>query len=157
MRETFVLEDLLNIMIELETFGNKNYASLAEKAADRKLSEYFGVLASMELKHKAIFEDLKASVISFEQTDLDPEYTAYLDATLKNAIRFMKVNSIGETTIDFDYGYDLAVSLEKDAILFLIEIKSLMPQIHHATIDTLIEEERSHLKFLYKYMEGESH
>ena len=65
--------------------------------------------------------------------------------------------SMGETTIDFDYGYDLAVSLEKDAILFLIEIKTLMPQAHHETIDTLIEEERAHLKFLYKYMEGDTH
>ncbi len=158
MQETFVLEDLLNTMITLEGFGNENYKRLSVITKNLQLKEYFGILADMELKHKAIFEGFKAECVQFPEPVLDEEYLAYLKSLLSNALRFMKLVSVsdlvGDVVDDFDTGYDLAVTLEKDAILFLIEIKTLIPPRHHEVVDRLIKEERSHLQYLYAYREG---
>ncbi|MCK8060501.1 MULTISPECIES: ferritin family protein [unclassified Fusibacter] len=154
MKETFVLEDLLNMMIELETFGNENYQRLALNTTNSSLKEYFTTLAEMELKHKHIFEGFKEEAVTYPGSELDEDYTDYLKSILKNAVRFMKINRNSEHMDDFEAAFDLAVTLEKDAILFLIEIRTLIPSDHHHIIDRLIAEERSHLKYLYNYIEG---
>ncbi len=52
MSEKFILEDLLNALIELEETGNKLYTELSERVENTKVSDLFSLLARQELKHK---------------------------------------------------------------------------------------------------------
>lgn len=147
MNETFRLEDVLNVLIELETLGNKNYLFMAGQTENPKLHDFFEILANQELKHKAIYESFKKEFINFEHNEVTEEYHEYMRVLLENSIRIL--NKIGDIN-DLLLSYDMAITLEKDTILMLIEFKNLIPETYHKDIDKLINEERAHLKFLYQ-------
>ncbi len=54
MQESFILEDVLNTLIQLEVTGNKVYTELAKRTGDDKSVELFTTLADAEMKHKRI-------------------------------------------------------------------------------------------------------
>ena len=147
MNELFVLEDVLNVLIELETKGNFNYSFMARQTENPKLHDFFEILANQELKHKAIYEGYKQEFVTFEHSQVTQEYKEYMSVLLKNTIRML------EKTADLNdilQSYDMAITLEKDTILLLIEMKHLIPASRHEEIEKLINEERQHLKFLYQ-------
>lgn len=147
MHEIFALEDVLNVLIELETKGNENYSYMATQTNNIKLHEFFEILAKQELKHKAIYEEYKNEFVTYTLSDLTLEYKEYMEVLLKNSIRML------QKSIDLNdllLCYDMAITLEKDTILLLIELKNLVPKSKHNDIEQLINEERQHLKFLYQ-------
>lgn len=148
MQEVFVIEDVLNILIELETLANKHYIELAKIAKDEKLAALFDKLAVYELDHKKIFTKLKSKAIKFPTSEVTPEYTRYLDALLKNTIKFIKSQTV---SYDYEEGFELAVKLEKDTILFLSETRPLFGEEFHHEIDVIIGQEREHLRYLLEY------
>lgn len=147
MNETFQLEDVLNVLIELETQGNRNYLFMAQKTDNPKLHDFFEILANQELKHKAIYEGYKKEFINFKHSEVTKEYQEYMGVLLENTIRLL--NKSGDIN-DLQTSYDMAITLEKDTILMLNEFKNLIPESHHGDIDKLMNEERTHLKFLYQ-------
>lgn len=155
MTELFSIEDLFNAIISLEGIGNRNYKRLAEQAHDAELKAYFSTLAEMELKHKMIFESLQAKVVTFPHEEMDASYRDYLGSLLSHTLRFVNLFEVQmvnpEVYEDFDMAFDLAVGLEKDVILFLSEMKHILDSHHHPVLNQLLDEERSHLKYLYDY------
>jgi len=150
MRETFSLEDIFNIMIELETLGNKHYMEMQTMTTDLKLKELFGQLAQQEVAHKELYTKYKNLNITFEATNADEEYVSYMDALLAGTVKFLNAS---REIKNFDHGFDIAINLEKDTILFLSELKRIIEPSYHESIDTILDQERSHLKFLYNYLE----
>lgn len=155
MQTSFNIEDLFEAIIAIETVGHKNYKRLSAHTEDPQLKRYFTSLAEMELKHHAIFTEMKKSVVHFPTPNLDTDYADYLRSLLANTLRFVKLFEVQmvnpEVFSDFDLAFDLAVGLEKDAILFLTEMKQVLDSSHRPVLNTLIDEERSHLKYLYDY------
>lgn len=47
-----------------------------------------------------------------------------------------------------------SVTLEKDTILFLMEMQRIVLDEYSDQIDKLIDEERSHLQYLYAYLDA---
>lgn len=67
---------------------------------------------------------------------------------LKQTIRFLHESS---NISDFDTGFEIAVRLEKDTILFLNELRSIVDASFYEAIDHVISQEQSHLKALYQF------
>ena len=148
MQELFILEDLLNVLIELETLANKHYLDLADTTKDEELTELFTRLAALELNHKELFKKYKARAVKFTTSKLSVEYTGYMDALLKNTIDFL----VNQKKMDsFDEGFSLAVQLEKDTIFFLAETKIIISKEFHGEIDNIMDQEREHLRALLEY------
>ncbi len=147
MNETFQMEDLLNVLIELETMGNRNYIEMANHTDNPKLHDFFEILAKQELKHKAIYEGYKKEFVTFSGSEITSEYDAYMKAMLENSIRVLR--KVGDVN-DLMSSYDMAITLEKDTILLLNEMKRLIPVSRHDEVEKLMDEERAHLKFLYQ-------
>ncbi len=118
MSEKFILEDLLNALIELEETGNKLYTELSERVENTKVSDLFSLLARQELKHKEIYQGYKLSLIAKEQ--VDEEYLSYIKVMLQKNIKFL--NKVA-TPEDLEASVCQSVQLEKDTILFLLEMK----------------------------------
>lgn len=162
METVFLIEDLLNTMIALEAYGNQNYRRLSQNTQNLELKQYFFTLSEMELKHKQIIESMLEEVVHFSHVTVDDDYKAYVQSLLRQTVRFLKLNEVSvalaeeDLLNDFDIAFDLAITLEKDAILFLIEMRELLPKQHHSTVTRLIDEERSHLRYLYDYRDGRS-
>lgn len=147
MNETFQLEDVLNVLIELETQGNQNYLLMASQTDDPKLGSFFEILANQEIKHKAIYEGFKKEFVNFKHSEITDEYQEYISVLLESTIRFIEKHS---DINDLLLSYDMAITLEKDTILMLNEFKNFIPKSRHEDIDKLMNEERTHLKWLYQ-------
>lgn len=148
MQETFSVEDVINVMIELETRGNEHYLSLSKQTQIETLKKLFMNLANAEQKHKLRYENLKKEILNFEHEDLSDDYEAYILSLLKQTIRFLNET---RNQINVEEGFLLAIQLEKDTILFLMELKSMIGQQFNADMEQIISEERGHLKLLYQY------
>lgn len=147
--EKFLLEDLLNVLIELEDTGQKHYHRMANMAADPKLKDLFELLSKQEGTHKVIYEGYKTAFVNRKLNDVTEEYKSYVQVTLKNTIKFLN----GHENIDnIDEGLKTAISLEKDTLLFLNEMKKMLGT-KEDEIERLMDEERGHLAFLYNYKE----
>lgn len=145
MSEKFILEDLLNGLIELEDTGNKLYTSLSEKTLNEDVSKLFAGLADQEMKHKELYQSYKMSLVPKEVVDED--YLSYIKVMLQKNIQFL---NIIKAPNDYEKSICQAVQLEKDTILFLIEMKKIVQSHHQTEIDEIISEERKHLQYLYE-------
>lgn len=150
MSELFCLEDIFNVMIELETLGHTHYNQMKEMTNNAKLKVMFEQLAKAELAHKELYEKFKTEIINFNHEKVDEEYRDYMDILLNQTVRFL-----GESreVVDFEKGFAISVQLEKDTILFLNEIRSIVDATYYDAIDKVILQEKSHLKALYKFKE----
>ncbi len=66
---------------------------------------------------------------------------------LQKNIKFL--NKVA-TPEDLEASVCQSVQLEKDTILFLLEMKKIIEDHHQKEIDKIIDEERKHLKYLYE-------
>ena len=145
MSEKFILEDLLNALIELESTGNKLYTELSERVDNKEVADLFALLARQELKHKEIYSGYKSSLVAKEK--VDEAYLSYVKVMLEKNIKFLSTKMVPE---DLHGSVCQAVQLEKDTILFLLEMKKVIEDHHQKEIDEIIDEERKHLQYLYE-------
>lgn len=150
MSEMFSLEDIFNVMIELESLGNVHYNKMSELTQNAKLKVLFEQLAKAELAHKELYQKFKVDMINFSHEKVNDEYQEYMDALLSQTVRFLNQS---RDIKDFEKGFDVSVQLEKDTILFLNEIRSIVDAGFYEVIDKVIVQEQSHLKALYKFKE----
>ncbi len=148
MQESFLLEDLMELMIGLETAGGQHYRTMAGLTDDMKLKALFELLAKQEDGHRVLYRKIKADALPFASVVEDPEYSEYLTLLLKNAFSFM-----GESEVPFSYeaGYQKAINLEKETLLILSEMERIVLPVFHETLKIVTAEERRHLKYLYEY------
>lgn len=148
MSELFSLEDIFNVMIELESLGNIHYGRMKGMTDNAKLKVLFEQLAAAELAHKELYTKFKFEIVNFNQEKVNEEYREYMRALLSQTIQFLNANR--EVT-DFEKGFELAVSLEKDTILFLNELRSIVDASFYKSIDQVIAQEQGHLRALYQF------
>lgn len=148
MAEQFLLEDVFNVMIELETMGNQLYAQMSQMTNHAKLKLLFEKLSEVELAHKELYLSLKKEIITFNREKVNDEYKSYIAAMLKETITFLNQN---QNVTKFEDGYKVAVRLEEDTILFLSELRQIVDSGFYVVIDEIIEQEKMHLKSLAEY------
>lgn len=147
MHELFSLEDLFNVLIELETSGSKHYLEMVSLTNDLAMKEFFKSLSIQEESHKALYLSYKKRNIMFDQSLVTDEYSDYIRSMLNQTIHFLTNN---DKIMDFSQGYELAVSLEKETIQFLLEVKKFLELPDIDSIDAVIEQEKQHLISLKK-------
>lgn len=150
MSELFSLEDIFNVMIELEALGNIHYSNMKDMTDNAKLKVLFEQLAKAELAHKELYKKFKKEIISFKHEKVDEEYKEYIAVLLRQTVQFLDES---RSVSDFEKGFNISIQLEKDTILFLNEIRSVLESTYYGAIDKVIEQEKSHLKSLYEYKE----
>jgi rubrerythrin len=148
MSELFILEDILNALITLESHGNRLYLALADRAADLDAMKLFANLAEQELQHKTIYMGFKDKLRV--QADLDEDYTAYLTELLRSNIQLRQID-LGR--YDHDQALELGIQLEKDTLSLLGELERILSE-KRSEIDQLVEEERKHLVQLLQLQRG---
>lgn len=148
MKESFTLEDIFNVMIELESLGSVHYSNMKSMTDNSSLIILFDNLSKQELAHKKLYTKFKSDIITFLTEKVDDEYTAYMNCLLAQTISFLNENR--EIT-DFEKGFNIAVQLEKDTILFLNELKSIIDPSYAGALDQIISQEKAHLRALHEY------
>lgn len=149
MSELFLIEDLFNTLIAIEDYGNRTYKELAEKVNDPEVQKLFVNLAEHEEKHKDRYEKLKNRFDTSEE--ISEEYQNYLRILLRHSIFKTLDNNVGD---DIDDALQLAISLEKETLIFLNEVQTILGRSSYAVFEDIKNEERSHLASILSVVES---
>ena len=146
MAELFEVAELVKVAVEDEKSGVAFYSKLAEKS--QKLKETFSDLAAQEKVHQKRFEQMLATLGDHKPREQFPgEYTDYLN-TLTGTRAFPDEQTAitkAEQCADDLAAVDLASRFERDTLILMNEMRSLVPQKHNEMVDELIREEQEHL------------
>ena len=151
MSVVFSGDELINLAIEIERRGITFYDVMAKSTDDDMTRMVFEALVNMERQHISIFEDmLSEGTVTSELKDAGPEYTEYLRTLVDDAVfTDDMITSEMATQADSDVkAIELAISAEKDSILFYYEMSEIVPQKVLPVIKQIINEEKSHLQQL---------
>jgi rubrerythrin len=151
MSYEFSADDIFEMAEQLERNGAKFYRTAAEKVADTSAKELLIGLAVMEDEHEKTFASLRADLSEKEKaaTVFDPEgeSTLYLRALADTRVFF-------EKEIDISSMKDIlkaAIEAEKDAIVFYLGMKDLVPdKLGKDKLEIIIKEEMGHIRILSK-------
>lgn len=151
MAGTFQVVDLLNSLVRLEHSGNAFYGKMAERSKDRAQRDFFRFLADQEEKHEQLYTGLAQEYAKRPGLtgDLDDNYVDYLQTLVNQSFDFDE--SIVE---DLRASVQFALSLEKDTIIFIGEIETLLAQ-PDPIFRQIKNEERGHIRMIQKFREDE--
>ncbi len=151
MSISFSGSELINIAIDIERRGIAFYDIMTKSTENATAREVFQHLVDMEREHIRIFEGMLGEADKYQPSETYPgEYAAYLQALVDSAIfTDDMLTSEMAARMDSDIeAMELAISAEKDSILFYYQMKEIMPRRAQPTVDRIIAEEKSHLRQL---------
>ena len=147
--------EVLQMAVEIEKKGKAFYNGLSETVKDDKARDMFRFLSDEEIKHQIFFQQMLESIETVEPASPydNTDVTQYFRALIERRI----FPTVGEGGMLKEYLDDLAVatriaiSMEKDSILFYYEIKPVVQAKDHSVLDTIINEEKKHIKILAEF------
>ena len=151
MSISFSVSELINTAIGIERRGTIFYDIMAKSTENAAASDIFRYLADMERQHTAIFQEMLGEADKYQPVETYAgEHAAYLQTLVDSAIFTDDlVTSEMATQAESDIeALELAISAEKDSILFYYEMRDIMPSQGRSTVDKIIAEEKAHLNQL---------
>ena len=143
--------ELINIAIGIERRGIAFYDIMTRSIQNAVARDVFQRLADMERHHIQIFQGMLSEADKYQIPDTYAgEYTAYLRVLVDSAVftdDFVTSEMATRAGGDIE-AIELAISAEKDSILFYYEMKDIMPQRAQPTVNKIIAEEKAHLRQL---------
>ena len=140
--------ELINIAVEIEKRGIAFYDIMATSTENEATRDVFMYLTKMEREHVEIFQGMLDEADKYQPAEsYAGEYPAYLQALVDTAVfTDDMITSEIATQADSDIeALELAISAEKDSILFYYEMTEIMPQRAQPIVDKIVTEEKSHL------------
>ncbi len=153
----FTGREMIALAIQTEQAGYAFYRKAADKARTERGREFCELMASQEAAHEATFRKMQESVGEFQPPEsYVGEWSAYANALL--ASRVLPNAEVAErlaagTTTDLE-AVDLAIRFEKDTILFMYEMRELVPEGDRKTVEALIAEEKTHVQELTEFRQS---
>lgn len=144
-------DELVRVAIDIERRGIVFYDIMAQSTENVAAGKAFRYLADVERQHVQIFQDILTEINEYQISEREVEdHNAYFKSLIENAIftddtitSEMATNAESDTA-----ALELGICAEKDSILFYYEILERMPQSVKATLDRIINEEKTHLRQL---------
>lgn len=155
MRVPFSAEETLKIAVRIEENGKKLYDDLASSVNDTELKDEFKDLAQQEVQHKETFQGMLEETETETGPDLNELIYGELEDSYIKALADSKIFTPANKNVDMIGRAEtrgelltLAISLERDTILYYYEILDVAEEQDRDVIKDIIEEEKSHVKRL---------
>ncbi|MDD7305691.1 MAG: ferritin family protein [Peptoniphilaceae bacterium] len=146
--EIFGPKDLLESLVRLEKNGYEFYSKASEKFDDLEVKEFFKFLANQELGHEKLYKELAEEVATSSSNtsrqSYDEEYNDYLQSLVENTFNF----ELDQNLKDVKNVYKFALGLEKDTIIFIGELRNILPDFKKEIFEKVEKEERGHIKLI---------
>ncbi|MGR6836958.1 ferritin family protein [Syntrophomonas erecta] len=142
-------EEIIEIAVQMEESGKLFYEKAISLAEGDKLKEVLTYLAQGEAKHIQDFSKLGESIdYSFLPNESYPgEYEDYVRSLVNSHI--FKLTEVEDLIKGIKNNKDIlriAISFEKDSIVFFQELKNMGNKAASEVLEKLIDEERGHIK-----------
>ena len=155
MRVPFSAEETLKIAIRIEENGKELYEDMAAQVDDKELVDVFKDLATEEVKHKETFRGMLEDKEAEVGVDLNELLYGELENSYIRALADSKIFTPSNENVELvkeaetrDKLLTLAISLERDTILYYYEILDVAKPQDRDVIRDVIDEEKSHVKRL---------
>ena len=149
--------EIVDIAKQIESMGEAFYGEALRHIKDPKIREVFSFLHGEERRHRGVFEALLGKVGQRpDKWRQDEEYLSYMRALARNRV-FPDLDAVRAAVTglrDEDAAIRCAIAFEKDAILFLYELRTMVRQEEWEVIDSLIAEEQSHVRTLQELLDA---
>jgi rubrerythrin len=145
MPATYSAEELINIAIGIERRGIIYYDVIARSTDDDQARAVFEGLARMERVHLATFQHMLDGIGGAAVNESEEE--GYITTLLEDAV-FTDDSVTADVAAQADSdlkAMDLAISAEKDAILYYYELRDLLPAEPALLVNRILNEEKRHL------------
>lgn len=152
--EKYSIREAVAQAVQAEKLGYQFYISMAERfRADEGLNSLFTVLAAKELQHEKRFSELLGILKDPEPAGWE-EAEQYLRAIVESEFFLGKNKSLPsmEKVKTVEDAVSFAVGFEKDTLLYFYGIRDVVKE--KEVIDEIINEERSHIRWLNKFRQG---
>ena len=150
--------EIVKFAIQIEKNGRDFYDLASKNVKAEKVRQVFEYISNDEQLHIAVFEGLQSRLYrdSGLEESFTAEYSQYLKALIEiNSFTQSKQGSELARTIRNDkHALELALSLEKDTILFYHEMKVVLDSGLNDDLDKLIVSEQDHCKKLSDAYKG---
>lgn len=157
MTEKYAGSEVLRMAVEIEKKGKAFYDGVVAAVKDARTQDIFQYLADEEVKHEKLFTKMLADVEP--QADGSPfdesEMTAYFRSLIDRKIfpdgdegAAMK-QEMGNPSS----AIRVALSFEKDAILFFHELLAVTREAGKKSVEMVIAEEREHIRRILELKE----
>jgi rubrerythrin len=152
----FSSREILELAVRIEESGLSFYKEASASTDNADVKALFDYLIIEEVLHLEHFEALEKAITEAEPTDYDDPYlqeeSNYLSA-LASSFIFMNaeegIKKVKELTNDAE-AIDFAIQIEKDSILFYLELINMVRDHDRPTVKDILAEERKHIEHLIK-------
>lgn len=142
------ISEIFGFAIRIEEAGYRFYVEAMKKIQEPDILKLFQYLADAEFRHEHMFRELlKKAGTSPPPVSHDGEYEMAMNNFLKSTmfsefqINNDKLNSIR----GIQDAVKMALDFEKNAIVFYTAMKRYMEDENQSVVDTIIQEELSHI------------
>jgi rubrerythrin len=144
------LKEMLKMAVKDEETGVAFYKALAEVAKTEEMKAKLLHMSVQEQEHADRYKsflaglggDYKPTVQKF-----DGEYEGYLNALLESRAFTSPEDAAAQAraTTDITSALDVAINMERDTLLFYIEMRNLVDNDKQKYIQDIIDEEKNHV------------
>lgn len=148
------VNEILDFAIHMEQKGYEFYTESAKKFNDLKLTQLFHLLAEQELNHERIFKKMKEKTGPLKSTAFDDKVEETQMKDHLGEFLFGKKKSLKEkakTLQTIEEAVQLALSIEKDSVVFYTALKNYVDKEYETVIEKVIHEEVSHVLRLQEF------
>ena len=150
MNNTYAGSEVLQMAIEIERKGKEFYQSVAQAHKEETIQDVFNFLIEEEVRHEKVFRGMLAQVeMNTEHSVYDKTDMILYFSSLVHRKVFPDTEegmSLQKQISDPAVALRIALSLEKDSILFYSELLDVTHKKDHSLINQIIAEERDHIK-----------
>jgi len=149
MASFFRANEIAKTAVEIEKKGRAFYLRLEENAQTPETRELFHYLAVEESKHEVLFQALQDRLgdIELPAWATTEELGRYIQGLIESHALFsdQEVAKRVDALDDEKEAIRMAMTFEKDSLLFFTEMEALVPDTEKAAVRECIQEERVHL------------
>jgi len=149
----FTGKELINIAVGIEKNGAAFYDVVLASIKDDAVRKSFQYLADSEREHIKIFTNMLESISDYQSPETyTEEYEIYLKSLIDSAVfsNEQKAKDTASKVSNTDEAIQIALTAEKESILFYSAVQELVKQSEQAIITKIIDEEKSHIRQLVK-------
>lgn len=148
--------DVLEVAVRIERKGMELYKRLYDTVKSPEAKGAFAVLAAEEERHAGTFRTMLEKIADYTpRYDYPGEYGKFLNEYAADILENAEKEFARIDPADFNAALDMGIMMEKETILFYLEIKEEgIGKEYAEVLQQIIREERSHWKKLLALKKG---
>lgn len=148
--KVFSTEEFVKMAIKDEETGIAFYTALAETTQNEVLKQNYYRLADQEKHHAENFKKMLDNVEPGHVFEQRPgQYEDFVDAMLETRAFSTPEKAAEEAKkLSAQDAVQTALKMEKDTLIFYLDMKDYIPDKHKSYIEEIITEERGHIRDL---------